>query len=487
VSISSELRLRALNAVVTNEKIFPKAEKVKVFDPYTAELIAEVAKCGIDEVSQACVLAEKAFKRGMPLYERIAVLERLASILTARDEDFAAVITLESGKCIRDSRIEVRRAIETVKFTAAEARTVASRVIPTDVTEAGFGSLALEKRIPRGVVAAITPFNFPLNTVVHKVAPAIAVGCTVVLKPAHQTPLTALLFQQCALEAGLGKDWLQVVTDGDGSAGAALVENLIPSVISFTGSSRVGWSIAAKSPRKKTLLELGSNAPVIVTESADIEDAAEKIVTGAYAAGGQSCISVQRVFVHRSIHEKFQGIIVAKVAQLKAADPFEESTSVGPLITVEASQRVNSWIDEAEAAGASILVGGSHGQKVNLPTIVANAPLGTKLREQEVFGPVFTLLVYDSFSEAINLANETIYGLQAGVFTHDLSQSLAAFESLAFGGVLINDIPTSRLDQQPYGGVSESGNTREGPHYAMHELTDVRMLRMRSTQVGSIK
>ena len=481
MSISSELRLRALSAVVTNEKLFPKAEKVKVFDPYTAELIAEVAKCGLDEVNQACVLAEKAFKRGMPLYERIAVLERLASILTARDEDFAAVITLESGKCIRDSRIEVRRAIETIKFTAAEARTVASRVIPTDVTEAGFGSLALEKRIPRGVVAAITPFNFPLNTVVHKVAPAIAVGCTVVLKPAHQTPLTALLFQQCALEAGLGKDWLQVVTDGDGSAGAALVESPIPSVISFTGSSRVGWSIAAKSPRKKTLLELGSNAPVIVTESADIEDAAE------YAAGGQSCISVQRVFVHRSIHEKFQGIIVAKVAQLKASDPFEESTSVGPLITVEASQRVNLWIDEAEAAGASILVGGSHGQKVNLPTIVANAPLGTKLREQEVFGPVFTMLVYDSFSEAINLANETIYGLQAGVFTHDLSQSLAAFESLAFGGVLINDIPTSRLDQQPYGGVSESGNTREGPHYAMHELTDVRMLRMRSTHVGTIK
>lgn len=468
--------------VLTNIEVFPRAPRAVVVDPFTGTEIGEVADCGAGEVDSAVQQARTAFDVGLSRSKRIFLLENVAEILRERATDFTGMLALETGKSVHDCRSEVTRAQETLRYTVAEARTQASRVIPADAAEAGEGSLAMEMRVPRGVLGAITPFNFPLNTAMHKVAPAIAVGCPVVLKPAHQTPLTALLLQSVFRDAGLPEGWLQVVTDSSGQAGAALVAHPDVAVISFTGSNRVGWSIAAAATKKKVLLELGSNAPVIVTQSGALAHAARRIATGAFASAGQSCISVQRVIVHDSVADEFEQKITEAANALRAGDPFEEGVDVGPLITPEATSRVRQWVAEAVASGGVLIAGvASSSDVAQPPTIVRDAPVGTRLRDQEIFGPVLTVLRYQDFSDALALANETMYRLQAGVFTKDVDEMMAAFDGLHFGGVIINDIPTLRLDQQPYGGVREAGNTREGPHYAMEELTELRYLSFRST------
>jgi acyl-CoA reductase-like NAD-dependent aldehyde dehydrogenase len=408
--------------------------------------------------------------------KRARVLDTLAVLLERDQERLAGLITLESGKAIRDARGEVGRAAETARFSAAVARTLAGEQVATEATPTGVSKLAIAVRLPIGVVAAISPFNFPLNTVMHKVAPAIAAGCAIVLKPAHQTPLTALALRELLLEAGLPEDWLTIVTDDRTSAGPALVEHPIPKLITFTGSSQVGWGIAAKAYRKKVALELGSNSPVIVAGDADVDEAAARISKAAYSTSGQSCISVQRVIAHRSVHEELLTALRKYAEALVVGDPFDDTTDIGPLIAPVATERVKSWIDEASGAGASVVAGGELVGECLRPTVIDQAPLGTKIRESEVFGPVLTVLEYDQTAEAFAMANETVYGLQTGVFTRDLDLALSAIRQLEFGGVLVNDVPTTRLDQQPYGGVGESGNTREGPSFTAHEMTEVRFV-----------
>lgn len=477
-------REAAIATAPTNVGEHPDADAVEIRHPYTGEVVARVAECGPAEVDAACRAAAAAQEAGLPQWRRARILDSLAVLVERDCERLAALITLESGKAIRDARAEVGRAAETARFASAVARTLSGEHIAADATPTGTGKLAIAVRLPIGVVAAITPFNFPLNTVMHKVAPAIAAGCAVVLKPAHQTPLTALALAALLVEAGLPAGWLTVVTDNRSSAGPALVGHHVPKLITFTGSSQVGWGIAATAFRKKVALELGSNAPVIVAADADVDAAAARIATAAYSTAGQSCISVQRVVAHRAVHEHLREALRARAETLAVGDPFDDATDVGPLIAPAATERVTSWIGEASAAGATVVAGGELVGPCLQPTVVDGAPRGTRLRDAEVFGPVLTVIPYDTPAEAFALANETVYGLQAGLFTRDLDLALEAVSRLDFGGVLVNDIPTSRLDQQPYGGVGESGNTREGPAYTASEMTDVRFVSFQSMAGG---
>jgi len=482
---SAQRRAEAVAAAPSNRKEWPDAGPVAVIDPYTGEQVASVAACGPAEVDEACRRAQAAYERGLPQWERALVLDRLAVLLEGAVDRLAATITLENGKAIRDARTEVARATETVRFAAAEARTLGGEVVPADATPTGVGKLMLALRRPLGVVGAITPFNFPLNTVVHKVAPAVAAGCPVVLKPAHQTPLTALLLRDLLIEAGLPEDWVVVVTDDGRTAGPALVEHRLPRMITFTGSTAVGWGIARTAYRKKVALELGSNAPVIVAADADVEAAAGLITRAAYGTAGQSCISVQRVLVHESRHDELVRVLGERADRLVVGDPFDDGTDLGPLIVPAATTRVKEWIDEATSRGATLVVGGELTGGCLRPTVVDRAPLGSRLRDEEVFGPVLTVVPFADAEEAFALANETPYGLQAGIFTSDISLALAATEALDFGGVLVNDIPTSRLDQQPYGGEGDSGNTREGPASAVREMTEVKVVSLQPAPVGA--
>jgi acyl-CoA reductase-like NAD-dependent aldehyde dehydrogenase len=476
MSSAQNRRQSAIASVPDNRAEWPGTDDVAVIDPFTQQVVAHVARCGPAQVDEACTRAAGALKRGMSTVDRARVLDTLAELLTEHLEDIAALITLESGKSLKDSRGEVARGIETVRFSSAEARTMGSAVIPADATPGGVGKLALTIRVPVGVVAAISPFNFPLNTVLHKVAPAIAAGCPVVLKPAHQTPLTALRLRQLLLQAGLPEDWLTVVTDDRSTAGPALVDHAVPALITFTGSSAVGWAIAAAAPRKRVALELGSNSPVIVDAGTDPVAAASKIARGAFGTSGQACISVQRVIVHRSVHERLAAELVAAADRIVVGDPFDDATDIGPLIEPEAASRLGAWVSESLAAGGRTLAGGTVDGGCMRPTVVDQAPLGTQLRDNEAFGPVLTVIPFDTEEEAMALANETVYGLQAGIFTADIDFALRAARELDFGGVIVNDISTVRLDQQPYGGMGESGNTREGPAYAVREMTELKFV-----------
>jgi acyl-CoA reductase-like NAD-dependent aldehyde dehydrogenase len=345
-----------------------------------------------------------------------------------------------------------------------------------DASSAGVGKVGYVMRVPIGVVAAISPFNFPLNLVCHKIAPAVAAGCPVVLKPASATPLTALRIARLFEEAGLPPGWLNVITCS-GKVANHLVEHPDVAMITFTGSPEVGWGIRARAARKRVGLELGNNAPVIIEPSGDLATAAAKVAAGGYGFAGQSCISVQRVYVQRSVHDEFVAALAEKVASLKVGDPMDPDTNVSALISAKETDRVAGWLDEAVAEGAGIVTGGDRGEHgVLRPTLVADVLPTMKISHTEVFGPVVGVAPYDTFDEAVTLANDTRYGLQAGVFTSDIGTALEAARRLDFGGVLVNEVPTWRADQQPYGGVRDSGNTREGPGYAVEELTERRMV-----------
>jgi acyl-CoA reductase-like NAD-dependent aldehyde dehydrogenase len=454
---------------------------VPVTNPYTGEVIAHVPLCGPEEVDRACARAAAALARDdFPQHARARVLDAAAQRIDERQEELAQLITAESGKVIRDARMEVLRAGETLRFSAAEARTLAGDLVPLEATAAAVGKVGLAVRLPIGVVGAITPFNFPLNTVAHKVAPAIAAGCPVVLKPAPQTPLTAIRFIELLVECGLPEDWVTVVTDEEKQAGEALVTHPVPRLLTFTGSSAVGWGIAAQAPRKRVLLELGSNAPVIVEPGVGLRECAERIARAAFSTAGQSCVSVQRVLVHRSVHAELRDLLAEVAATLVVGDPTDEATDVGPLITRDETARVHSWIQEATAEGGDVVSGGVLESECLRPTVLDGAPAGSKIRIREAFGPVLVLIAYDDFDEALRIANETPYGLQAGIFTTDIGVALRAARELDFGGVLVNEVPTYRADQQPYGGVGESGNTREGPHFAVREMTEVRFVSLQA-------
>lgn len=447
-----------------------------VVSPYDGRTVALVPTCTTADVDASCLEAERRLGDDLPQHRRAEVLSRAANGLSDAREPFARLICLEAGKPIRTARVEVDRCIDTLRLSATEALTLSGEVVPMDATASGTGRLGFALRVPIGVVGAITPFNFPLNLVAHKVAPAVAAGCPVVLKPAPATPLSALAFADLLADAGLPDGWLSVVTGAANELGASLVAHRVPRLISFTGSVGVGWAIAAAAPTKRVCLELGANSPVIVEPDADVALVAERVALAAFGFAGQSCISVQRVLAHRDIAEELGQALAARAQALVVGDPLDEATDVGPVINSSAASRIVASVREAETRGARVLAGGEHDGGLVRPTVLSGTPDESDVWASEIFGPVVAVTSYASFDEAIALANDGDFGLHAGVFTNDLTKALTAARKLDYGGVVVNDVPTVRVDQQPYGGIGASGNTREGPHYTVEEMTELRFV-----------
>ncbi|MFZ4718500.1 MAG: aldehyde dehydrogenase family protein [Ilumatobacteraceae bacterium] len=452
---------------------------ITVRSPYDDSVVGEIPAMTAADVDVAVSIAKKALhEQPLPLWKRADILDRAALRLTERREEFAQIIAREAAKPIKTARVEAERAVGTFQFAAAEARKLGGEMIPLDAIPAGEGKLGFTLRVPIGVVGAIAPFNFPLNLVAHKLGPAIAAGCPVVLKPASQTPFSSIaLAQMLVEECGLPPEYLHVVTGSGGTVGNALVDHPDIALITFTGSPEVGWGIRARAPRKRVGLELGNNAPCIIEPDGDWVTAAAKIKVAGFSHAGQSCISTQRVFVHASIAEQFTDALVRHVETLVVGDPMDEATDVSALISKGERDRVADWVSEAAAQGATIATGGSLDDAgVLRPTVITNARHDMKVCAQEVFGPVVTVAAYDDLDEALRLANDSKYGLQASIFTSDISKALKAVRTLDFGGVLVNEVPTWRADQQPYGGLRDSGNTREGPAFSVKEMTEIRMV-----------
>ena len=445
-----------------------------VTSPYSGEVVGRVARGGAHETRAAIDAAERALQSPLPAHERAAILERIAAALAERVEEAAQLISAEAGKPIKTARGEAARAVETYRAAAVAARTLTGETVPMDASPAGEGKLAFTLRLPIGVVAAISPFNFPLNLVAHKLAPALAAGCPVVLKPAPATPLTALFLAELSAEAGLPGGWLSVVCGPAQEIGEVFVEDERVKAITFTGSGPVGWSLRERAPRKKVLLELGNSTPMIVAADGDLDAAATAASKYAFAFSGQACISLQRVLVHRSVYDTFVERLLPKVRELVVGDPADEATDVGPVIDERSRDRILDWI--AQSGGEVLAGGGLTDDGLIEPTVVASPNREAQLSCAEAFGPVCTVQPYDTEDEAFELANATPYGLHAGIFTRDISLALRAARELEFGGVVVNDAPSIRMDHMPYGGVKESGNTREGPAYAVRELTEERLV-----------
>jgi acyl-CoA reductase-like NAD-dependent aldehyde dehydrogenase len=444
-----------------------------VRSPFSGDLVGRIAAGGTAEAQRALDAAERALLSPLPAHERAAILDRTAKLLEERHDEAARIISSEAGKPMKAARVEAQRAVSTFTFAAVEARKLAGEVVPMDASPAGAGKLAMTLRLPIGIVGAISPFNFPLNLVAHKVAPALAAGCPVVLKPASATPLSALFLASLEEEAGLPPGWLNVVAGSSSEIGNVLVEDDRVKLITFTGSGEVGWGIAERAHRKRVKLELGNATPAIVCADAP-EGAAAKLAANAFSFAGQSCISVQRIFVLDEAWDSFVAEFVPKVEALVVGDPADESTDVGPLISEHDRDRVLEWVRESKG---EVMTGGeTTGDGLVKPTVIANPAPTDKVQCEEDFGPVVTLTRTPSLDDAIDWANGTRYGLQAAIFSSDIRTCLDAAQRLEFGGVTVNEAPTFRADQMPYGGVKASGNTREGPAFAVREMTEERLV-----------
>jgi acyl-CoA reductase-like NAD-dependent aldehyde dehydrogenase len=466
-------------ATATERKLFVGGEWLEtgawidVRSPFSGDVVGRVAKAGAEETRRAIDAAERALDSPLPAHKRAEILVRVAGYLGRRHDEVARTISEEAGKPLKAARVEAQRAMSTYTYSAVAARTLAGEMVPMEGSQAGEGKLAFTLRVPVGVVGAISPFNFPLNLVAHKIAPALAAGCPVVLKPATQTPLSALLLAELEEEAGLPPGWLNVVVGPASEIGDVLVEDERVRLITFTGSDSVGWGLRERAPRKKVNLELGNATPAIVLCDAPASTP-EKLAANAFSFAGQSCISVQRIYVMADAWDDFVRDFVPRVESLKVGDPADEETDVGPLIAEHERDRVLEWIRESSG---EVLTGGETTDDGLLrPTVIANPAPTDKVQCEEVFGPVVTLTRTSSLDEAIELANSTRYGLQAAIFTTDVRPALDAAHRLDFGGVIVNEAPTFRADQMPYGGVKDSGNTREGPSYAVREMTEERLV-----------
>jgi acyl-CoA reductase-like NAD-dependent aldehyde dehydrogenase len=448
---------------------------IDVRSPYSGEVVGRVAKGGAADARRALDAAAHALESPLPAHKRAEILVKVAGLIGRRHEEVARTISDEAGKPIKTARVEASRAMSTYTFAAVEARKLAGEMIPLESAQAGEGKLGFTVRKPIGVVAAISPFNFPCNLVAHKLAPALAAGCPVVLKPATATPLSALLLAELELEAGLPAGWLNVVVGPASEIGDAMVADDRVKLITFTGSGEVGWSLQERAPQKRVKLELGNSTPVIVAGDADVAKAAATLAANAFSFAGQSCISVQRIYVERPRFDEFVAAFVPKVEALKVGDPGDDETDVGPVIDEGSRARIRAWIDEATASGAELLTGGEEDGLLR-PAVLANVADAEKVSCEEVFGPVVVVNPVDSVDEGIERANGTRFGLQAGIFTASLDTALDAADRLEFGGVVVNEAPTFRSDQMPYGGVKASGNTREGPAYAVREMTEERLV-----------
>lgn len=454
------------------------ARKTTIRNPYDGRPVSEMFVATEVELEQALAAAAEAVPVGrrMQTFERELLLRGIAAGIEERAQDFADAIMFEAGKPITFARGEVARGINTFRLAAEECKRIPGELMQLDSTRDSPHRTGLIRRVPAGPVTAISPFNFPLNLVAHKVAPALAVGNPVIVKPASQTPLTALLLAEVASRAGWPPGMLQV-TPCPGALAGSLVTSPIVKVVSFTGSPAIGWKLKEQAVRKKVTLELGGNAAVVVEPDADLDFAAARTALGAFAYAGQVCISVQRAFVHDRVYDEFRDRLLAAVAaNIHAGDPRDERTVVGPVIDDESAVRIECWVEKARAAGASVLCGGQRQGRMIQPTVLEGVDPSLELSCREVFGPVLVLARYRRFEEALAAVNDSVYGLQAGVFTRDLPRAWQAFRELEVGGVVINDFPMYRADQMPYGGVKESGFGREGLRWAIEEMTEPRLL-----------
>jgi len=453
------------------------AEKVEIRNPYDQEAIAVVNYASAQDVEEAIARAASAFEttRQLPSYRRAEVLRRVADELTARKEELAELITLEAGKPIRDARTEVARAIQTFTVAAEEAKRLGGELLPLDWLAGSENRWAVVRRFPIGPILGITPFNFPLNLVAHKVAPALASGNPILIKPAPQTPLSALRLGEIVCEAGWPEGGLSILPCSNDVAGQMLEDERIKK-LTFTGSAEVGWMLKARVPKKKVTLELGGNAAVIVHEDADLDYAAKRCVQGGFVYAGQTCISVQRIYVHEAVCEPFLERVLEGVRNLVVGDPRDERTDVGPMISVAAAERAESWIREAVQSGAKVLIGGERSGALLMPTVLTDVTPEMKVSCEEVFAPVVVVSRYREFEEALRQVNASRYGLQAGIFTRDVGRIFRAYEVIEVGGLIVNDVPTYRADHMPYGGVKDSGFGREGVRSAIEEMTEPHVL-----------
>ena len=464
---------------LANRAVFAN-EDLEVIDKHTGKVVSRVAQADdavVDEAIAAAARAAAPMAR-LPSHRRRDVLYHCVEQFRQRFDELAEVLLVEGGKVITDARGEVQRLIDTFQIAAEEATRLGGEVLPMDIAPRTESFIGMWKRVPIGPVSFITPFNFPYNLVAHKVAPAIAAGCPFVLKPAEKTPVGALILGEVLAECDLPEGAFSVLPVPRDAA-QRFTEDERLKLLSFTGSDKVGWMLKSKAGKKPVVMELGGNAACLVDADADIEDAVDRLVFGGFYQSGQSCISVQRVQIHRDIYDEVRDRLVEKVAALKGGDPRDDATFIGPLISEDDARRVVEWINEAVEKGATLLVGGERDGSVVRPAVLENVARDCRVYNQELFGPGMVIEPFDNFDDALDLINQSRYGLQAGLFVRDIGKIRKAWDVLDVGGVIINDVPSFRVDHMPYGGVKDSGLGREGIRYAIEDMTEIRLLAIR--------
>lgn len=449
----------------------------EILNPCSHEVIGIVHQAGEAEIEEAIRAAQTSFSelRRMPLYRRAEALQMITDGIKERSEEFATMISREAGKPITDSRAEVSRAILNFQTAAEETKRLGGEVIPMDLAAGSESRFGIVRRFPIGPILGISPFNFPLNLVGHKIAPAIAVGNSIVLKPAPQTPITALLLAEVIAQSELPAGAVNILPCANDLAERMVTDERFK-LLSFTGSAKVGWHLKNRAGKKKVLLELGGNAGVIIHQDADLELAARRCTVGGFSYAGQSCISVQRIYVQEGVFKPFLDRFLALVRGLKTGDPMEDTTNVGPMIDQAAAERTEQWISEAVKQGAKVLTGGKRKGRFFEPTALTDVTPSMKVCKEEVFAPLVVVIPYRDLNDALSALNDSPYGLQAGIFTNDLKNVFHAYEKLEVGGLMVNEVPTYRIDPMPYGGVKDSGLGREGVRYAIQEMTELKLL-----------
>ena len=465
---------------LANEAVAANRDLV-VTNKYTGEVATRVAMADADAIDRGIAAAVEAVEplRAWPAYRRQEVLMHCVERFKQRFDELAHTLCIEAGKPIKDSRGEVSRLIDTFRVAAEESVRIHGEVIPLDISARAANYRGMWKRVPIGPCSFIAPFNFPLNLAAHKVAPALAVGCPFVLKPASLTPLGALIIGEVLAETDLPRGTFSILPCRRDGADLFTTDERLK-LLSFTGSPEVGWDLKARAGKKKVVLELGGNAAVIVDADADLEDAVERIIIGAFYQSGQSCIGVQRIIVHESLYEQFRDRLVARTRELICGDPVDEQTFIGPMISEKEASRLAGWIDDAVASGARRLCGGARDGAMLEPTLLEGVGRDQEVYAREAFGPVALLSRFSDFDEALAEVNDSVFGLQAGVFTRDLYKAQRAWDVLDVGGVVIGDVPSWRVDNMPYGGVKDSGLGREGIRWAIEDMTELRLMVVRT-------
>lgn len=468
------------SAYLANQAVLSNTD-LEVIDKFTQSVATKVplADAAMMEKAIAAVAEAAQPMAELPSYKRQEILQHCVRRFEERSEELAEALCVEAGKPIRDSRGEVTRLIDTFRVAAEESTRMLGEVMPLDISARAEGYRGMWKRVPIGPCAFITPFNFPLNLVAHKVAPALAVGCPFVLKPASKTPIGALLVGEILAETDLPKGAFSILPANRDAADLLVTDDRLKK-LSFTGSQDVGWKLKSSAGKKKVTLELGGNAACIVDEGTNLKDAVQRIVFGAFYQSGQSCVSVQRILVHRSVYDETVQLLCERIATLKVGNPMEEETFVGPIISESDAERIEAWIQSAQDAGAKVLAGGKRDGILVEPTLLADVPKDEAVCAKEVFGPVAVVSQFDDFDQALTMANDSDFGLQVGIFTRDIQKVMKAWDTMDVGGVIIGDVPSWRVDHMPYGGVKESGIGREGVRFAMNDMTEIRNLVIRN-------